>query len=41
MKKINDKAVETVFTVAAVFGLSIIITQILITTIIGIINLFQ
>jgi len=41
MKKINNKAVETVFTVAAVFGLSIIITQILITTIIGIINLFQ
>jgi hypothetical protein len=41
MKKINDKAVETVFTVAVVFGLSIIITQILITTIVGIINLFQ
>lgn len=41
MKKLNDKAVEAIFVVAAVFGVAVIVTQILITTISGVIRLFQ
>ena len=41
MKKLNDKAVETIFVVAAVFGVAVIVTQILIATISGAIHLFQ
>jgi hypothetical protein len=41
MRKINDKAVETLFTIAAVFGVLIIVFQILTRTIVGVINLFQ
>lgn len=41
MKKINDKAVETIFVVAAALGVLIIVSQILAATIIGVIRLFQ
>jgi hypothetical protein len=41
MKKINDKAVETIFVVAASLGVLIIVSQILAATIIGVIRLFQ
>ena len=41
MRKLNDKAVETIFVVAAVFGVAVIVIQILITTISGVIRLFQ
>jgi len=40
MKKINDKAVETIFVVAATFGVLVIVLQILTRTISGIISLF-
>jgi hypothetical protein len=40
MRKINDKAVETIFVIAAALGVLIIVAQILIGTISGIINLF-
>jgi hypothetical protein len=41
MKKLNDKAVETIFVVAATLGVLIIVSQILTATIIGVIRLFQ
>ena len=41
MKKLNDKAVETIFVVAAALGVLIIVSQILAATIIGVIRLFQ
>ena len=41
MKKINDKAVETIFVVAAALGVLIIVSQILAATVIGVIRLFQ
>jgi hypothetical protein len=41
MKKVDDKFSETLFTVAVVFCFTVIIMQILLTTITGIINLFQ
>jgi len=41
MNKINDKAVERLFTIAMVFGLTVIVLQILTYTISGIINLIQ
>ena len=41
MNKINDKAVEKIFVTAMVFGLVVIVLQILTRTISGIINLIQ
>ena len=41
MNKINDKAVETIFVVAAALGVLIIVSQILAATVIGVIRLFQ
>jgi hypothetical protein len=41
MNKINDKAVEKIFVTAMVFGLIVIVLQILTYTISGIINLIQ
>ena len=41
MKKINDKAVETIFVIAAALGVLVIVSQVLTVTIIGIIRLFQ
>jgi hypothetical protein len=41
MNKMNDKAVERLFVVAMVFGLTVIVLQILTYTISGIINLIQ
>jgi len=41
MNKINDKAVERLFTITMVFGLTVIVLQILTYTISGIINLIQ
>ena len=41
MKKLNDKAVEVIFVIAAVFGVAVIVSQILIIIISGVISLFQ
>ena len=37
----NDKAVERLFEIAMIFGLTVIVLQILLSTISGIINLIQ
>jgi len=41
MNKMNDKAIERLFEIAMIFGLTIIVLQILLSTISGIINLIQ
>jgi len=41
MKKINNKFSENIFIVAVVFCFTVIVMQILLTTISGVINLFQ
>lgn len=41
MKKINDKAVDLIVTVGAIFGVTVILFQILSYTIEGILKLFK
>ena len=41
MNKMNDKAIERLFEIAMIFGLTVIVLQILLSTISGIINLTQ